>query len=392
MEKTKIAIACQGGGSQTAFTAGVLSAFFEKGLHRQKHIVSLSGTSGGAVCAALAWFGLLKAARGDRSPIQQRILDFWDDITANLPPETSLDKSACDAMRLMYKGMLPHLELSPVSWLQQMFLSSLTPFLPRPLFTDLKAALEAHIDFEELPNLVRPDSPVLLLGAADVCSGQLKKFNSRWGEIQVEAILASAAVPTLFPAVQIGEHYYWDGLFSDNPPVKELIRVSFVGTDNFPDEIWIIQINPTEVETPPKDTAEIADRRNQMIGNVSLMQSLEFVAVCNLLLKEKALNHKVLAKFGIMRTEPVIVRFLHMSPELQSSLDYVSKLSREPSHIHRLIEDGKNQALKFLKSLSREGNRKPQPTPGASIVAEPGLARGSVKARNILRRTQYQPG
>jgi NTE family protein len=256
----------------------------------------------------------------------------------------------------------------------------------------LKAALEAHIDFEELPNLVRPDSPVLLLGAADVCSGQLKKFNSRWGEIQVEAILASAAVPTLFPAVQIGEHYYWDGLFSDNPPVKELIRVSFVGTDNFPDEIWIIQINPTEVETPPKDTAEIADRRNQMIGNVSLMQSLEFVAVCNLLLKEKALNHKVLAKFGIMRTEPVIVRFLHMSPEIQSSLDYVSKLSREPSHIHRLIEDGKKQALKFLKSLSMEDNRKPQPTPGASIVAKPGLGRKSVKARNILRRTQYQPG
>jgi NTE family protein len=392
MKKTKIAIACQGGGSQTAFTAGVLSTFFEKEIHLQKHIVSLSGTSGGGVCAALAWFGLLKAARGDRSPIQQRILDFWDDITAKLPPELNLDKSACDAMRLMYKGVLPHLEMSPVSWLQQMFLSSLTPFLPRPLFTDLKAALEAHIDFEELPNLVRPDSPVLLLGAADVCSGQLKKFNSRWGEIQVEAILASAAVPTLFPAVQIGEHYYWDGLFSDNPPVKELIRVSFVGTDNFPDEIWIIQINPTEVETPPKDTAEIADRRNQMIGNVSLMQSLEFVAVCNLLLKEKALNHKVLAKFGIMRTEPVIVRFLHMSPEIQSSLDYVSKLSREPSHIHRLIEDGKKQALKFLKSLSMEDNRKPQPTPGASIVAKPGLGRKSVKARNILRRTQYQPG
>ena len=52
MAKQKIAIACQGGGSQTAFTAGVLSTFFEKGLHLQKQIVSVSGTSGGAVCAA----------------------------------------------------------------------------------------------------------------------------------------------------------------------------------------------------------------------------------------------------------------------------------------------------------------------------------------------------
>jgi NTE family protein len=62
MGKEKIAIACQGGGSQTAFTAGVLSAFFEKELHRKKQVVSLSGTSGGAVCASLAWYGLLKAA------------------------------------------------------------------------------------------------------------------------------------------------------------------------------------------------------------------------------------------------------------------------------------------------------------------------------------------
>ena len=31
--KTKIAIACQGGGSQTAFTAGVLASFFENKVH-----------------------------------------------------------------------------------------------------------------------------------------------------------------------------------------------------------------------------------------------------------------------------------------------------------------------------------------------------------------------
>jgi predicted acylesterase/phospholipase RssA len=63
--RTKIAIACQGGGSQTAFTAGVLSSFFENKVHLKKQIVGLSGTSGGAVCASLAWFGLLKAAQGD---------------------------------------------------------------------------------------------------------------------------------------------------------------------------------------------------------------------------------------------------------------------------------------------------------------------------------------
>ncbi len=221
MAKQKIAIACQGGGSQTAFTAGVLSALFEKGLHLDKQVVSLSGTSGGAVTASLAWYGLLKAAQGDPVPIQKRIKDFWEEIIAQLPPELYIDKVSAEMLRMIENGIVPHLELSPVSALSQMLFSAVVAFLPRRFFTDLKGALEAHIAFEELPNLVKPDSPVLLLGAADVLSGELKKFNSRLGEIRVEAILASAAIPTLFPAVEIDGHYYWDGLFSDNPPVKE---------------------------------------------------------------------------------------------------------------------------------------------------------------------------
>src|SRR5271157_1426338 len=354
MSKQKIAIACQGGGSQTAFTAGVLSTFFEKGLHLRKQIVSLSGTSGGAVCASLAWYGLLKAANGDPTPIHKRIKDFWEEIIAQLPPELNLDTYAAEMLRLIENGMLPHLELSPVSALSQMFFSGITALLSRRFFTDLKAALEAHIAFDELPNLIRTDSPVLLLGAANVLTGELKKFNSRAGEIQVEAILASAAIPTLCPAVQIGENYYWDGLFSDNPPVKELIRAIFVGGENVPDEIWVVQINPITIESLPKTNSQIFDRRNQMEGNVSLMQSLDFVEFCNLLLREKAVDFDVLARHGFTRREPITVRFVHMSPELQSTLDYVSKLSREPSHIHRLIEDGEKQGRKFLESLARE--------------------------------------
>lgn len=49
-KKPKIAIACQGGGSGTAFTAGVLKALFENKIHDKFEIVSLSGTSGGAIC------------------------------------------------------------------------------------------------------------------------------------------------------------------------------------------------------------------------------------------------------------------------------------------------------------------------------------------------------
>ena len=46
MAKVKIAIACQGGGSQTAFTAGVLISMLKSKIYEKYHIVGLSGTSG----------------------------------------------------------------------------------------------------------------------------------------------------------------------------------------------------------------------------------------------------------------------------------------------------------------------------------------------------------
>jgi len=58
--KPKVAIACQGGGSQTAFTAGVLKALFENQVQQHFDIVSLSGTSGGAICAYLTWYSMRK--------------------------------------------------------------------------------------------------------------------------------------------------------------------------------------------------------------------------------------------------------------------------------------------------------------------------------------------
>src|SRR3954464_8748146 len=49
-----VAIACQGGGSHTAFTGGVLQRLLADGQHR---ILALSGRSGGGVCAPFAWDG-----------------------------------------------------------------------------------------------------------------------------------------------------------------------------------------------------------------------------------------------------------------------------------------------------------------------------------------------
>jgi NTE family protein len=76
----------------------------------------------------------------------------------------------------------------------------------------------------------------------------------------MEHILASCAVPNIFPAVPIGDDVYWDGLFSDNPPVSELVRAPSVGDENLPEEIWLIKINPTTCDAAPVRPDEILDR------------------------------------------------------------------------------------------------------------------------------------
>ncbi len=69
--------------------------------------------------------------------------------------------------------------------------------------------------------------PELLIAATDVSTGRPRLF--RRAEITVEAVLASACLPTLHHAVSIDGQAYWDGGFSANPDLLTLGRESPVG-------------------------------------------------------------------------------------------------------------------------------------------------------------------
>ena len=90
-----------------------------------------------------------------------------------------------------------------------------------------------------------PDGPLLVVGAVDVLSGKFRAFHSYHEAITPDMILASAAIPNVFPAVHTDGGTFWDGLFSQNPPVHELL-------DAAPDELWVIQINPTARAEEPR--------------------------------------------------------------------------------------------------------------------------------------------
>jgi NTE family protein len=100
-----------------------------------------------------------------------------------------------------------------------------------------------------------------------VLSGFAKKFDSRDDEISVDALLASSAVSPVFKAAHVDGGVYWDALFCQNPPLREMGRLK-------PDEIWVIQVTLWSRGFEPKKISHIADRRNELSGNIAMGQEI----------------------------------------------------------------------------------------------------------------------
>jgi NTE family protein len=360
--KPKVAIACQGGGSQTAFTAGVLKALFENKIQDHVNIVSLSGTSGGAICAFLIWYALKK---GDDC-VWKRLIDFWEDNTAQTYQERFFNDFVIKTLELASQGLIPQYNLSPSSPLFKMGVSLATQGL-RSRFTDLKELLTTHIDSSELAAWgIQPEPPILILGACNILTGRLHKFNSYQEPMRIEHLLASACVPNIFPAVSIEGMAYWDGLFSDNPPIQPLIKRDYVGINNMPQEIWVIKINPTTSDKIPVTANEIADRRNQLEGNVSLFQSLREIEDLNIMMSREGFRDEFLAEVDVKEPfkipklfpedpdQPYHIPMIEMSEDFAKGLTYEDKLDRSPENINRLLQDGEKQGKKFVEARFKQ--------------------------------------
>lgn len=359
-ERKRIAIACQGGGSHTSFTAGALKGLLARG-HEKYDFVAFSGTSGGAVCALLAWYALLERGAGEAGAREAgRLLDgFWlrDNAATDLP-ERLLNDWLVGWMRWQKAtGVL--IEGSP---------NAFSDYWQRRL----RRSLERNVLFERIDErLVTPVSPMLFIGAVDVLSGEFKVFKShrrRPGEpswvfndepgdgIGVEAVLASAAIPPIFRAVRIGERVYWDGLFSQNPPIRELL-------DARPDEVWVIQINPSRMAPrpwsprpgdEPASVVDVMDRRNALAGNISLNQELHYVEKINELVQElgegeRPRDRRLRLKNG-KEYRPVVLRRIEMSWPLGAA----SKLDRNPAFIRRMMAYGEERAGELFAALAFE--------------------------------------
>jgi NTE family protein len=320
--RSRVAIACQGGGSHTAFTAGVLQGLLAN-LPGDVEVVVLSGTSGGAFCAALAWDGLL---HGDPQRGVRKLEEFWGDVAATEP----LDRLINDAL------------LNVVALRDLVTLPATSPYqVPAWGENQFRAMLVKHFDCEDLRRRAaeiqaralvegrEKGEPGLYIGAVDVLTGHFEVFEGP--ELCIECLIASAAIPELFRAVSIeGRGVYWDGLFSQNPPIHDL-------TDYRIDELWLIQINRSTCLQVPSETHEILDRRNQLAGNLSMEQELRFIQFVNRSLRSGLIDRKKFRPVEVLRLP------------LDRDLGYQSKLDRRPGFLKELMEYGRAKSRWFLK-------------------------------------------
>jgi NTE family protein len=310
-ERSRVAIACQGGGSHTAFTAGVLQGLMAN-LPDDVDVIALTGTSGGAICASLAWEGFV---RNDAKLAIKKLGKFWESMSAREP----LDKIVNQAM------------LTSLSLRDLMIMPEVSPYnLPTWGEDHFRAMLNEFFDFEELRQLARkPGAPLLQIGAVEVLSGHFELFTGE--ELCAECLLASAAIPELFRAVSVpGRGVYWDGLFSQNPPIHDLLELRI-------DELWLIQINSSTCARIPTETHEILDRRNALAGNLSMEQELAFIDTLN-----RAIS---MGRLKDSNFRPIQVSRISLDREL----DHRTKMDRRPAFIEEMREHGRTKCRWFLK-------------------------------------------
>jgi NTE family protein len=243
----RINLALQGGGAHGAFTWGVLDRLLEE---EQLQIGWVSATSAGAVNAVALAAGL---SEGGKSSARKKLRHVWEAVhKAGVPDLLRLNPFLYGLSRT------PHLAQMASLW---------SPYEFNPLgFDPLRRLLNQTIDFDKL----RTSSPIeLLIAATEVASGRARLF--RRDEITVEAVLASACLPTLHHAVEIDGVAYWDGGFSANPDIKTLAMESPV------EDTVIVQLNPLVRHDLPTGVREISLHANRLAFNAPLIRDVEVI-------------------------------------------------------------------------------------------------------------------
>jgi NTE family protein len=412
-----VAIACQGGGMHASFGVGVLTRILEDLEENNRFdLVGLSGTSAGALTTLMAWYGLAPKHGEPGSPgaAKKQLNEFWDGFTAITTSEKALNAFASFVLAVEARetlGIAPRaFGLNPGSTISQVVNTALPHLGVRQRYFDFQDMLaEAcpefdRIDWDHVRTRLMVGATEIKHGIETVFDSDLKMMQDNYDErhrplpnvhsnpwrtrlpLSLEGVAASGTLPTLRRTQVVGEGLYWDGLYSQNPPVREFVfntRREYV-----PDEIWIVRINPQQCVRHPTSLAEIEDRQNELMGNLSLDKELDMILTVNDWIdryqltpdqKQQASSDPGLARATLQRLEEdfkkVKLRTIKMTRETAAGLTYASKFDRSRDFVNRLRTEGYDVASQWLVDWPLRGTTYPDdagdPLPPTSISGDP---------------------
>jgi NTE family protein len=226
--RPKIGIVLAGGGSRGAYEAGIINYLrtgLPKRLGRHVPIDIVTGTSVGAINAAF-----LAATMGDPDQQAQQIAAAWRALRI----EEMVSLKAVDVLRGMKMllggdppppppGSFRYGGLLETSGLERFVIRTI-PW--RGIDRNLRARALHAISVSATH--VGTGHTVVFLSSAEPVPREWSRdpfVRHRAARIGPRHVLASAAIPLLFPAVKIGDEYYTDGGLRQNTPMSPAIRL-----------------------------------------------------------------------------------------------------------------------------------------------------------------------
>lgn len=249
-------LALQGGGAHGAFTWGVLERLLDEDCI---NIAGISGASAGAMNAVVLAHGL---SVGGRDGARRALWAFWKSVSR----AAGGGAFPLQAFQNLFAPWLPKPPVLPFLGAGQ---TALSPYQFNPLnYNPLHRVIQDQIDFEALRD---PEAPRLFVSATDVRTGRLRLFRN--ADLTADALMASACLPMLFQAVEIGEDAYWDGGYVANPPVLPLIEESPA------EDLILITVNPSQRDEVPRLPQDILARLNEITFSTNLVSQMRSVAI-----------------------------------------------------------------------------------------------------------------
>ncbi|MFK8031636.1 MAG: patatin-like phospholipase family protein [Gammaproteobacteria bacterium] len=254
---TKVGLVLPGGGARGAYQAGVLKAVSDMlpADHGNPFPV-VTGTSAGAINAAVVANNAMNFHQGIED-----LVNVWGNFRC----------------AQVYKSDAAYVAKMGAKWLAALTLGGLGPRNPHFLLNNapLRDLLDSHLSFDRVRQAI--DAGVLdalAITASGYSQAKALSFymgsrDKAWQrarragvhtDIDLDHLMASVAVPFVFPPVKIGEEYFGDGALREAAPLSPAIhlganRLLVIGTR---DEQTMDQPNPSVFDGHPPSFGHIA--------------------------------------------------------------------------------------------------------------------------------------